>query len=158
MTVILAWNKIIAPFWPATTAPRRSGAWSLRESGFTLLEVMIAISLLAIALTTLFGSQSQSVSLASTVKFDTQAPLLAQMKMTEFATATDRLSGDSGDFGEEFPGFHWKLETEDAKMDSSELLSKLADDLQQLTLTVAWGDKDQYAYRLQTLALKEPKP
>jgi len=36
---------------------------------------MIAISLLAIALTTLFGSQSQSVSLGGTVKFNTQAPL-----------------------------------------------------------------------------------
>jgi prepilin-type N-terminal cleavage/methylation domain-containing protein len=35
------------------------------NKGFTLLEVMIAVALIAIALTTLLGSQSQSVSFAN---------------------------------------------------------------------------------------------
>lgn len=110
---------------------------------------MIAISLLAIALTTLFGSQSQSVSLGGTVKFNTQAPLLAQMKLAEFSTNAENPSSDSGDFGDDFPGYQWKMETEDVKLETSEILSKLADTLQLLTLTVSWGD-DHYVYRIQS--------
>jgi type II secretion system protein I len=53
------------------------------NKGFTLLEVMIAVALIAIALTTLLGSQSQSVSFANSAKFETTAALLAQSKMSE---------------------------------------------------------------------------
>lgn len=148
-----AWSKSSVPVWSG----RGTGA-GRRPSGFTLLEVMIAISLLAIALTTLFGSQSQSVSLAATVKFDSQAPFLAQMKMAELTTASDPVSADSGDFGEDFPGFHWQVEAEDVKLDGSESLGKLAEKLQQLTLTVSWGDGERFVYPLQAIVLKGSKP
>jgi general secretion pathway protein I len=49
--------------------------------GFTLLEVMVAIALIAIALTAVLGSQSQSVSLAGEARFNTTATLLAQSKI-----------------------------------------------------------------------------
>ncbi|NIP42655.1 MAG: type II secretion system protein, partial [Gammaproteobacteria bacterium] len=45
----------------------------MTNKGFTLLEVMIAVALIAIALTTLLGSQSQSVSFANSAKFETMA-------------------------------------------------------------------------------------
>ncbi len=124
-----------------------------RHGGFTLLEVMIAISLLAIALTTLFGSQSQSVSLGSTTKFNTQAPLLAQLKLAEFTKTTERPTSDSGDFGDKFPGYQWKIETEDANLEASEILSKLEDTLQRLTLTISWGD-NHYVYEIKSYLLK----
>ena len=129
--------------------------FACKYDGFTLLEVMIAVSLLAIALTTLFGSQSQSVSLGSTTKFNTQAPLLAQLKLVEFARTTDRPSSDSGDFGDKFPGYQWKIEAEDANLEASEILSKLEDTLQRLTLTVSWGD-NRYVYQVQSYVLKNP--
>jgi general secretion pathway protein I len=50
---------------------------NVSNRGFTLLEVMIAVALIAIALTTLLGSQSQSVSFANSAKFETMAALLA---------------------------------------------------------------------------------
>jgi general secretion pathway protein I len=117
---------------------------------------MIAISLLAISLTTLFGSQSQSVSLGLASKFNTQAPLLAQLKLAEFATATDLSSSDSGDFGDEFPGFQWKMETNDVILETSKILSNLEGGLRALTLTVSWG-KDQ-SYQLQSYLLKNSAP
>ena len=126
-----------------------------QHKGFTLLEVMIAIALLAIALTTLFGSQSQSVSLGSTTKFNIQAPLLAQLKLVEFNRTTDRPSSDSGDFGDNFTGYHWKMETGDANLQASPIFSKLGDTLQQLTLTVSWGD-NRYVYQVQSYVLKNP--
>ena len=55
----------------------------LHNRGFSLLEVMIAVALIAIALTTLLGSQAQSVSYANSAKFETMAALLAQSKMSE---------------------------------------------------------------------------
>ncbi len=127
------------------------------DGGFTLLEVMIAISLLAISLTTLFGSQSQSVSLGLVSKFNTQAPLLAQLKLAEFAISADLPSSDSGDFGDDFPGFQWKMETHDAILEGSKILSELEDRLQVLTLTVSWGN-DHYSYQLQSYLLKNPVP
>lgn len=129
-----------------------------RQEGFTLLEVMIAIALLAIALTTLFGSQAQSVSLAATVRFNTQAPLLAQLKMAELSGNPDRPAADSGDFGEDFPGFQWQLESKEALLTTSKIVNKLSDSLQRLILTVSWGEKGQYSYQLENYVLKKPEP
>ena len=47
------------------------------RKGFTLLEVLVAMAILAIAMVTLFGAQSQSLSLATEAKFNTNASLLA---------------------------------------------------------------------------------
>jgi general secretion pathway protein I len=129
-----------------------------RQGGFTLLEVMIAIALLAIALTTLFGSQAQSVSLAATVRFNTQAPLLAQLKMAELSGNADRPAADSGDFGEDFPGFQWQLESKEVLLATSKIVNKLSDSLQRLILTVSWGEKGQYSYQLESYVLKKPEP
>ena len=78
--------------------------------GFTLLEVMVAMAIIAIALTAVLGSQSQSVSLASEARFNTTASLLARAKMAEMeAMEAEDLAFDSGDFGEDFPGYMWKM-------------------------------------------------
>ena len=57
-----------------------------KASGFTLMEVMIAMTILAIALVTIFQSQSQSISMSSDSRFMTTASLLAQSKMVELET------------------------------------------------------------------------
>ncbi len=145
MTPILVWSKNYFSFVPG---------FAHKHGGFTLLEVMIAISLLAIALTTLFGSQSQSVSLCSTTKFNTQAPFLAQLKLAEFTRATERPTSDNGDFGDQFPGYQWKIETEDANLEASKILSKVGNTLQRLTLTVSWGN-NRYTYEIKSYLLKK---
>ncbi len=114
--------------------------------GFTLLEVMVAVAILAISLTALFGSQSASVALATETRFNTQAPLLARMKLAELQVAGELFSGE-GDFGDTFPNFTWELSTEEAFFDESELLKNLDGKLQHLTLTVRWGE-DEYSYQL----------
>jgi len=151
MIPISVWSKNHLSSAPGLA--HKHGLSLLGDGGFTLLEVMIAISLLAISLTTLFGSQSQSVSLGSITKFNTQAPLLAQLKLAEFTRTTDRPTSDSGDFGDEFPGYQWKMETEDANLEASEILSKLEDTLQRLSLTVSWGD-NLYVYEIKSYLLK----
>ncbi|HEB49138.1 MAG TPA: prepilin-type N-terminal cleavage/methylation domain-containing protein [Desulfobulbus sp.] len=90
------------------------------EGGFTLLEVMVAVAILAIALVTLIGSQSQSVSLAGLSRFDTTASLLARQKMTELALAGfDDLADGEGDYDGEFTGYHWQVVITDLTEDDT---------------------------------------
>ncbi|MBU1233870.1 MAG: prepilin-type N-terminal cleavage/methylation domain-containing protein [Proteobacteria bacterium] len=128
--------------------------FSGKATGFTLLEVMIAVAILAISLTSLFGSQSKSVALATETRFNTQAPLLAQMRLTEILSEDESIAGE-GDFGENFPGFQWTLSVEDATFGESEILQQLDGELQHLTLTVSWGD-GVYSYRLDSFQAKNP--
>jgi general secretion pathway protein I len=109
----------------------------LHNRGFTLLEVMIAVALIAIALVTLLGSQSQSVSFANSAKFETMAALLAQSKMSEITIQdADSLSSDSGSFGEDYPGYSWEATVSDVSIEGVEAISEY---LKQIDLTVTWG-------------------
>ena len=62
---------------------------------------MVAMSIIAVVLTAILGSQSQSLSLAGEAKFSTTASLLAQGKMAEIEMENPQeLISDSGDFGD----------------------------------------------------------
>jgi general secretion pathway protein I len=87
--------------------------------GFTLLEVMIAMAILAITLVAVFQSQSQSISMENQAKFLTTASLLAQGKMAEMEAADARgvVSG-SGDFGANYPDYAWQIDVKDSEISS----------------------------------------
>ena len=109
----------------------------MTNKGFTLLEVMIAVALIAIALTTLLGSQSQSVSFANSAKFETMAALLAQSKMSEVAMQkAGALISDSGDFGEDYPGYAWAVDVNEIAIPG---IDNISDYLKQIDLEVTWG-------------------
>ncbi len=114
--------------------------------GFTLLEVMVAMAIIAVALTAVLGSQSQSVSLASEAKFHTTASLLAQSKMAEIRLKQpeDLISG-SGDFGEDFPGYVWQITLNSLNSDNTE---DIAEFLVQIDLEISWGENELYQYHL----------
>ena len=116
------------------------------QPGFTLLEVMVAIAIIAITLVAVFGSQSQSLSLANEAKFSTTAALLAQSKMAEIeAVNPEDLASDSGDFGENFPNYHWNLTVQDISfVGADEFLSYL----KQIDLSLFYGEQSQYQYGL----------
>ena len=89
------------------------------SSGFTLLEVMIAMAILAIALVAVFQSQSQSISMAGQARFATTASLLAQSKMAEVETMDPgEINADSGDFGDDFPDYSWKVDVTEAQVEN----------------------------------------
>ena len=116
--------------------------------GFTFLEVMVAVALLAITLTAVLGSQSQSISLASEARFFTTVTLLAQSKMAEIeAKDLDTLSSESGDFGEDFPGYTWEVTVSNVYLDYPENVS---DHLRQVTLTLFWEESEHFQYSLKT--------
>ena len=115
--------------------------------GFTLLEVMIAIAIIAIALVAVLGSQSQSLSLANEAKFNTTAALLAQSKMAEIETFNPGdLVSDSGDFGEDFPDYHWDLTVSDATFAGTE--EDVLGYLRLINLSLSFAGHGQYKYML----------
>jgi len=114
--------------------------------GFTLLEVMVSMAIIAITLTAVLGSQSQSVSFATEAKFSTTASLLAQGKMAEAeARKPEDLYSESGDFGEDFPGYAWEVTVEDVFFSDPENVSN---HLIQINVVVSWGEEALYQYPL----------
>ncbi len=101
------------------------------DRGFTLLEVMVALAIIAIALVTLLGTHLLSLNLAHRHKEQTMATMLARQKMEELLTTSfDSLTSDAGDFGSEHPGYKWEFEVEDADIDNLKrvkILIKLPD-------------------------------
>ena len=82
-----------------------------KNDGFTLLEVMIAMAILAMSLTILLGSINSGVLYGGNARDQTIATFLAQQKMTELERKRGLLavnSDDSGQFEDEFERFSWR--------------------------------------------------
>jgi len=116
-------------------------------SGFTLLEVMIALAVMSIVLVSVYRMHSQSLSMNTAARFYTLAPLLAQNKIAELeALSSDGFPNDSGDFGEQYPGYSWQISITDV---SSEVLGEVANDLKRIDLTVSFNN-NQFSHSLRT--------
>lgn len=108
------------------------------ENGFSLVEVMVAVAILAVALTAIYKLHASTISMTADARFHTIAPLLAKGKMAEIDMKPgDELSSDSGDFGEEFPGYEWSVEVEDV---DSELLESVADRLKRIEFELSYDE------------------
>jgi general secretion pathway protein I len=87
-------------------------------SGFTLLEVMVALAVIATVLISVYQLHTQSLSLALETRFHSYAPFLAQQKLAELTSGkVASLESGSGDFGEDYPGVHWELVVEPVESD-----------------------------------------
>ena len=103
------------------------------KNGFTLIEIMVALAIVATALVTLLGSHLMSLNLAHKHKEQSLAAMLGRMKMEETAIIPyDSLVGDSGDFAPEHPEVGWEIEVSDAS----------ADDLEEVKITMKTPDGD----------------
>jgi len=114
------------------------------HKGFTLLEMMIAMSILTIAIVSIFKLQGQSVRMITSVRFYTQAPLLARLALSRFEArlvAEDpELDSDHGNFGDEFPGYEYSIiatEIEDVEDEEFEYITKY---IKMVDVEVTWEE------------------
>jgi general secretion pathway protein I len=119
----------------------------LKNRGFSLLEILAAMSIIAIVLVAVFKMHAQTISMASYSRFYTIAPLLAQSKLAELErTPLKDLSSDSGAFENEFAGYAWHTIIDDV---ASEALDTIADDLKKIDLRISFNN-DELTYRFRT--------
>ncbi|RJP64060.1 MAG: type II secretion system protein GspI [Candidatus Abyssobacteria bacterium SURF_17] len=89
------------------------------ENGFTLLEVMVALSIIATVLVTMLGTHLLSLNLSYKHREQTMLAILARQKMQEiFTLPFDEVASDSGDFGPNHPEYEWELDVENADIDN----------------------------------------
>ncbi|MBF0224451.1 MAG: prepilin-type N-terminal cleavage/methylation domain-containing protein [Desulfobacterales bacterium] len=116
------------------------------KRGFTLLEVMISIALLAIVLVSVFRLNAQSITMNTDSRFNTVAPMLAQMKISEIDSLED-IYINEGDFGENFHGYRWKTEVLDI---NSETFGNLSQDMKRIDLIIS---NDVFTYKVRIYRL-----
>ena len=86
----------------------------LSSEGFTLLEIMVTVAIMAIVLVAIFDLHSQTIQMNIDARFYATAPFLAQEKLAELEVAQfEDATSDSGDFGEEYPGYKWQTSVEE---------------------------------------------
>ena len=89
------------------------------KNGFTLLEIMAALAIVATALVALLGAHLKSLDLAYKHKEQTLAAMLARQKIEEsLMIPFDELSSDSGDFSPSYPEIEWETEVSKADIDN----------------------------------------
>ncbi len=132
------------------TSPRQVKMIKFQKNGFTLLEVITAVLIMSIVLVSVYKMHSQSITMNTEARFYTQAPMLAQGKLAELETSSeDEIAGDSGDFGENFPGYTWSVTVDDVDI---EALGEISEDLQRIDVTVSYNN-DEHVYRFRTYRL-----
>ena len=123
-----------------------------------MLEVMIAVAVLAIALVSLLGSQSQTLSVATVARFDTVAALLAQEKMAEIRLQDfEQVESESGIFEEGFNEFSWTTEVSPVLEDDISI-PDTEGMLKQVVLTVALGEDEKQHFTVQTTIFRKIVP
>jgi prepilin-type N-terminal cleavage/methylation domain-containing protein len=130
---------------PASSPP---GAGRFGTRGFTLLEVMVALGIMAIVLVSVYRLQSQTIRMSMESRFYIQAPLLARAALVRLEQSKEReMASGQGDFGREFPGYQWKITVEEAP--SQALGAELSRDLKRIDVQVTLNN-GEYAYGLRT--------
>ncbi len=117
-----------------------------RDAAFTLLEVMVAVAILAITLTILYGSQGRSLAYATEAHFNYVASSLASAKLAEIQSGIRECVADTGEFTD-FPGFSWSLTVEDAFFEGIEILADMSAPLKKVHIKIEW-DGSPYSYSL----------
>jgi len=101
------------------------------QAGFTLLEVMIALAIVAVALVALLGLETRSIEVSARQQILTRATLLAQERLAEIeSAATVDAAETSGVFAPPFAEFRWQVQ----------FVATPLPQVRQVEMTVAWGE------------------
>jgi len=127
------------------------------ESGMTLLEVLLAATILGVGIVALLGALVQATRTLANVKETTIASSLARAKLEEILSG-EELEEDvvEGEFEEPHDLYRWKSAVEPYEEDLVDEEEEDLEDLMKVRVEVLWdrGDRESVFY-LETLKLKE---
>jgi len=146
------------PMRPARATSGRAGG--ARARGFTLIEVIVAFALLAMALTLLLGTLTNAAAQVRWTQVAGRASLHAQSLLDQVGVGEALAPGrDQGDF--EDGRYRWTLEVapwrDPAQAASAQPFDPAAPQLLELQLMVAWGEGGPRE-RLQLRSLRLVRP
>jgi len=88
-----------------------------RPVGFTFLEIMIALSILALVLVAAFRNQAQSVSMGEEARYLTHVAFLAREKMVGLESGQGEAGApESGSWEVPFEDFYWETTVEQTEI------------------------------------------
>jgi general secretion pathway protein I len=125
-----------------------------RQGGFTLIEMMVAVSIIAIVLTAVYRLHSQTLMMTIGARFYTVAPLLAQNKLVDIELSSAKeLTQGTGDFGKDFPAYTWEVAIDDTNSDQlktgSDKLKGAVEKLKRIDIKVLFN-QGEMVYSLRT--------
>lgn len=130
-----------------------------RQRGFTLIEVVVAFALLALALTLLLGSLSGAARQIQRANLSGRAALHAQTLLAQVGAGSAPVPGhDEGDL--EQGRYHWTLDIapwSDPQRADTALTGPAATRLLEVQLTVAWGSGAGERLQWRSLRLVAPQ-
>jgi general secretion pathway protein I len=120
-------------------------ALRFRSKGFTLLEVLVALAVLAIALVSIFKLQGQTLQMSAKARYLSIAPHLAQTKLAELETQEiDNITDGSGVFPEPRSDYSWAVSVEEVPTD---LITDNKYHLIRMNVTISNNDGENYQLR-----------
>jgi len=128
-------------------------------AGFTLLEIMVAIAIIAIAFTAILKLHSRTVAMNMASNFYAKAPLLAQKIISEWeiGMAVNQTDPDLNNALEEFPGFSFEINHEILASDGITPENKNDNDslVAQIVCTIVYN-QGEFHYTSKGLAFISP--
>ncbi len=125
------------------------------KRGFTLIEVMISISLIGLLFLSLFKMQSSTTKLAAGIKFNTIAPILAKQLINQIEQDVIDWSETSGNFGEEHSGMEWTCDISEISFGNMEITTEdTSKKILKFDITIV-GLSRTHSYRISTWRLAD---
>ena len=147
---------------PKTPGPRSAAPGPRFQSGYTLIEVIVAFAVLALALTLLLGTLSGASKQVRWADDAGRASLHAQSLLDQIGVGEALAPGQrQGDF--ENGRYHWQLDVSPWRDPAQPAAAEqpqdaLAPVLLAVSLRVAWGNAANQQLQVSTLRLVQPDP
>jgi len=106
----------------------------MKQKGFTLLEVMVALAILSVVLVALFSQQARGIVQGNEARIITKASLLAQERMAGLLTEERlRIGDEEGEVKDSIPPFKWRQTVEESTIEG----------MKKLTIIVLWKEGER---------------
>jgi general secretion pathway protein I len=112
------------------------------EGGFTLLEVMIALAIMAGVVFTVIGAVNYHLAIVERDRQETVAVLLARQKLAELEEEKEIPEKKEGTFAPARPDFAWEMTSAPTELAA----------LRRMTLSVSWDNKKRSVALVRYLA------